>query len=189
MPQLVLKMIFYLTTGVILASISWSTISHSRVTGDYVLAIILLGAMFFIVGMFIVDRCRPELSHRDLHPSKLWKMPYVTTSRGIWVRVSFITLMSLALYSILGSVLVWTTTARPPFLIMLGALFLLRVPYLYWSMRGRYALASGASGANRPIESLVYRGEASVNRLVKVLGPTVMAVFGAVLAGFGFLIS
>ena len=96
----------------------------------------------------------------------------------IWVRVSFITLMSLALYSILGSVLVWTTTARPPFLIMLGALFLLRVPYLYWSMRGRYALASGASGANRPIESLVYRGEASVNRLVKVLGPTVMAVFG-----------
>ena len=83
MPQLVLKMIFYLTTGVILASISWSTISHSRVTGDYVLAIILLGAMFFIVGMFIVDRCRPELSHRDLHPSKLWKMPYVTTSRAL----------------------------------------------------------------------------------------------------------
>ena len=95
--------------------------------------------------------------------------------------------------------LVWTTTARPPFLDsmlddygrppFLIMLFLLRVPYLYWSMRGRYALASGASGANRPIESLVYRGEASVNRLVKVLGPTVMAVFGAVLAGFGFLIS
>ena len=53
--QLLLKMIFYLTTGVILASISWSTISHSRVTGDYVLGIILLGAMFFMVAMYAVS--------------------------------------------------------------------------------------------------------------------------------------
>ena len=55
MSQLLLKMIFYLTTGVILASISWSTISHSKVTGDYVLEIILLGAMFFIVAMYAVS--------------------------------------------------------------------------------------------------------------------------------------
>ena len=48
-------MIFYLTTGVILASISWSTISHSKVTGDYALTIILLGAMFFIVAMYAVS--------------------------------------------------------------------------------------------------------------------------------------
>ena len=70
MSQLLLKMIFYMTTGVIMASISWSTISHASVTGDYILAIILLGAMFFIVGMFIVDRCQPELSERDFHPTK-----------------------------------------------------------------------------------------------------------------------
>ena len=56
--QLLLKMIFYLTAGVILASISWSTISHSRVTRDYALTIILLGAMFFIVGMFAVSSRR-----------------------------------------------------------------------------------------------------------------------------------
>ena len=92
MSQLLLKMIFYMTTGVIMANISWSTISHASVTGDYVLAIILLGAMFFIVGMFIVDRCQPELSERDFHPTKPWKTPYVTTRRGLWKRVAFITL-------------------------------------------------------------------------------------------------
>ena len=189
MSQLLLKTIFYMVTGVIMASISWSTISHSRVTGDYVLAVILLGAMFFIVGMFIVDRCRPELSERDFHPRKLWKMPHITTNRGLWARVAFITLVSIGLYGILASMLVWTTTARPPFLIMLGALFLLRVPYLYWSMRGRYEQVAQEASSDHPLGSLVYRGEASVNRLVKVLGPSVMAVFGAVLAGFGFLLS
>ena len=179
-----------MTIGVILASISWSTISHSRVTGDYALAVILLGAMFFIVGMFVVDRCRPELSERDFHPSKLWKMPHATTNRGLWARVAFITLVGIGIYGILASVLVWTTTARPPFLIMLGALLLLRVSYLYWSMRGRYEqVAQDVNGDRPPLGSLVYRKEASVNRLVKVIGPSAMAVFGAVLAGFGFLLS
>ena len=75
MPQLLLKMILF-DNSVIVASISWSTISHASVTGDNVLAIILPGAMFFIVGMFIVDRCQPELSECDFHPSKPWKTPY-----------------------------------------------------------------------------------------------------------------
>ena len=77
MSQLSLKMIFYMTTGVIMASVSWSMISHASVTGDYVLAIILLGAMFFVIWMFIVDRCQPELSERDSHPIKPWKTLYV----------------------------------------------------------------------------------------------------------------
>lgn len=154
-----------------MAGISWSTISHSNVTGDYVLAIILLGAMFFIVGMFIVDRCQPELSERDFHPTKLWKTPYVTTRRGLWKRVAFITLFSLALYGILGFALVLTTTARPPFLMMLGTLFLLRVPHLYWSMRGRYAMVGEESGSDYTPGSLVYLGQSNVGRLVKLVGP------------------
>ena len=189
MSQLLLKMIFYMTTGVIMASISWSTISHASVTGDYILAIILLGAMFFIVGMFIVDRCQPELSERDFHPTKPWKTPYVTTRRGLWTRVAFITLLSIALYGILGFALVWTTTARPPFLIMLGTLFLLRVPHLYWSMRGRYEMVSEESVHSYARGSLVYLGQSNVGRLVKLVGPSAMAVFGAVLAGFGFILT
>jgi hypothetical protein len=43
------RIFFYLIAGIILASISWSTIEHSAVTGDYVLSVILLGMMFFIV--------------------------------------------------------------------------------------------------------------------------------------------
>ena len=172
-----------------MASISWSTISHASVTGDYILAIILLGAMFFIVGMFIVDRCQPELSERDFHPTKPWKTPYVTTRRGLWKRVAFITLLSIAFYGILGFALVWTTTARPPFLIMLGTLFLLRVPHLYWSMRGRYEIVDEASGHSYAPGSLVYLGQSNVARLVKLVGPSAMAVFGAGLAGFGFILT
>ena len=189
MSQLLLKMIFYMTTGAIMASISWSTISHARITGDYVLAVILLGAMFFIVGMFIVDRCRPELSERDFHPNKLWKIPYVTTTKGLWTRVAFITFLSMALYGILGSVLVWTTTARPPFLIMLGTLFLLRVPHLYWSMRGRYEMMDEESDPSYAPGSLVYLGQSNVSRLVKMIGPSALAAFGAILAGFGFILT
>jgi hypothetical protein len=180
-------MMFYMTTGVIMASISWSTISHARVTGDYVLAIILLSAMFFIVGMFIVDRCQPELSERDFHPTKPWKTPYVTSRLGLWRRVSFITLLSIVLYGILALVLVWTTTARSPFLIMLGTLFLLRVPHLYWSMRGRYERMNEESGHNYVPGSLVYMEQSNVGRFVKVIGPVAMAVFGAALAGFGII--
>lgn len=189
MSHLLLKMIFYMTTGVIMASISWSTISHSRVTGDYVLAIILLGAMFFIVGMFIVDRCQPKLSERDFHPTKPWKTPYVTTRRGLWKRVAFITLSSMALYGILGLALLWTTTAQLPFLIMLGTLFLLRVPHLYWSMRGRYEMLGEESDYSYTPGSLVYLEQSNVGRFVKLVGPSAMAVFGAGLAGFGFILN
>lgn len=187
MSQLLLKVIFYMTTGVIMASISWSTISHARVTGDYVLAIILLGAMFFIVGMFIVDRCQPKLSERDFHPVKPWKTPYVTTRGGLWKRVAFITLLSMALYSVLSFALVWMTTARPPFLIMLGTLFLLRVPHLYWSMRGRYEMVGEESCHSYAPGSLVYLGQSNVGRFVKLIGHVAMAIFGAVLAGFGII--
>ena len=51
-----LRMGFYVIAGTILASITWSTIGHWAVTGDYILSAILLGMMFFIIGQFFVDR-------------------------------------------------------------------------------------------------------------------------------------
>ena len=70
MGPLFLRLIFYLVTGVLLASISWSTIFHSAVTGDYLLSFILLGMMFYVLGQFFVDRLRPEVAPHDFHSSR-----------------------------------------------------------------------------------------------------------------------
>ena len=45
MGQQFLRTLFYLVSGSVLASITWSTIEHSAVTGDYILSVILLGMM------------------------------------------------------------------------------------------------------------------------------------------------
>ena len=72
---------------------------------------------------------------------------------------------------------------------MLETLFLLRVPHLYWSMRGRYEMVGEESGGDYAPGSLVYLGQSNVGRLVKLVGPSAMAVFGAGLAGFGFILT
>ena len=56
----------------------------------------------------------------------------------MWFRVGFNTLLNIAIYIALASALILLTTARPAFMVLLGALFLVRVPHLYWSIRGRY---------------------------------------------------
>ncbi len=83
MGPLFLRLIFYMVTGVLLASISWSTISHSAVTGDYLLSFILLGMMFYVVGQFFVDRLRPEVAPHDFHDTRLWKTPHKDNDGGI----------------------------------------------------------------------------------------------------------
>ena len=130
MIQALLKLSFYLVTGVILSAITWGTLSHSAVTGDYALSVILLVMMFFIVGKFFVDRWQPEHGPKDFHSSKLWKMPRATTSAGLWLRVGFSTAAHVTAYAVLASILVLTTTARFPFMILLGSLFILRIPHL-----------------------------------------------------------
>ena len=42
---------------------------------------------------------------------------------------------------------------------------------------------------NYVLGSLVYLEQSNVSRFVKLIGPTAMAVFGAVLAGFGFILT
>ena len=76
MGPLFLRLIFYMITGALLALISWSTISHSAVTGDYALSLLLMVMMFCIVGQFFVDRLRPEVAPKDFHSTRLWKMPH-----------------------------------------------------------------------------------------------------------------
>ena len=88
MSQLLLKMIFYLTTGVILASISWSTISHSKVTGDYVLEIILLGAMFFIVAMYAVSGT-PTIRRDSVRAPHTPRMPRRPDARKYTKSIAF----------------------------------------------------------------------------------------------------
>ena len=178
------RMGFYLIAGTILASITWSTIEHSAVTGDYILSVILLGMMFFIVGQFFVDRWRPEYVPGDFHPTKLWKMPRETTRSGLWLRVGFRTLAGVTIFSALAALLVLLTTARPAFMVLLGALFLLRIPHLYWSMRSRYEEKRDAEGAD-----LRYRGGSELSRRTIWLTPTLMAGAGAVLATLGALFS
>ncbi len=184
MGQQLFRTLFYLIAGTILASITWSTIEHSAVTGDYILSVILLGMMFFIVGQFFVDRWRPECGPGDFHPTRLWKTPRETSRSGLWLRVGFRTLMGIAIFSGLAVLLVLTTTARPAFMVLLGALFALRVPHLYWSMRSRYEEARDGESAE-----LRYRGGSALNRRTIWLTPTLMAGTGAVLATLGALLS
>ena len=181
---MLVRTLFYLAAGSILASITWSTIEHSAVTGDYLLSVILLGMMFFIIGQFFVDRWRPEYGPGDFHPTKLWKMPRETSRSGLWLRVGFRTLTGVAIFSGLATLLVLLTTARPAFMVLLGALFLLRIPHLYWSMRSRYEEARDAEGAE-----LRYRGGSALSRSTIWLTPTLMAGAGAVLATLGALLS
>ena len=149
-----------LVTGVILSAITWGTLSHSAVTGDYALSVILLAMMFFIVGKFFVDRWQPEHGQQDFHDTKLWKIPYSTTRGGLWLRVGFSTAAHIAVYALLASALVLATTARFPFMILLGGLFVLRISHLYWTMRGYYEAAS-RDGDDRQLR---YKGGPAVHR-------------------------
>ena len=177
-------MIFYAITGVLLSAISWSTISHSAVTGDYVLSFILLSMMFYVLGQFCVDRWCPEAGPQDFHATRLWKLPQTTTLRGLWLRVGFNTLLSIGVYSAIASLLVLTTTAQPAFMVLLGTLFLLRIPHLYWSMRGRYEQVSVNSR-----NVLAYGGGSQMGRRARWVIPIGMAFVGAVLAGAGMFVS
>ena len=181
MGQLLLKMTFYLAAGVMLSAITWSTLSHSAVTGDYILSVILLGMMFFIVGQFFVDRLRPEYGAKDFHPRKLWKMPRSTTHGGLWLRVAFNTAVGMIVYAALAAALVIATTAQPAFMALLGALFLLRIPHLYWTMRGYYE-QTGSQTALR------YAGGSQMNRNARWLIPMSMGGAGAGIAAVVILL-
>ena len=183
-----LRLIFYVIVGVLLSSISWSTVSHSAVTGDYLLSLILLGMMFYVFGQFCVDQWRPEYGPQDFHADKLWKMPQTTTAGGLWLRVGFSTLFSLGVYSGLACLLVLATTAEPAFMVLLGTLFLLRMPHMYWSLRGRYERVSVTNSTNAARNVLTYSGGSRMNRKARWLIPTGMAIVGATLAGAGMLL-
>ena len=172
-----------------MSSISWSTISHSQLTGDYVLSFILLGMMFYVFGQFFVDRWRPEDGPRDIHATKLWKVPQTTTPGGLWLRVGFNTLVSIGVYSALAFLLVLATSAQPAFMVLLGTLFLLRMPHLYWSMRGRYERVLVPNSMNASRNVLTYRGGSQMDRRARWLVPMGMAVLGALFAGAGMFLT
>ena len=146
-------MFFYAIAGALLSLITWSTFSHSEVTGDYLLSFILLGMMFYVIGQFYVDWWRPEDGPQDFHPSKLLKTPKRTSCGSLWLRVGFRILMSIGAYTIFASLLVVSTTARPVFMILLGMLFLLRMPHLYWSMRSRFRQVATRQSAEKGLLS------------------------------------
>lgn len=191
MSPLSLKILFYSVTGVLLSSVTWGTISHSAVTGEYILSFILLGMMFYVVGQFCVDRWRPENSSQDFHATRLWKIPQTTTHGGLWLRVTFHTIFGIGIYSALAFLLILTTTARPVFMILLGTLFVLRIPHLYWSMRGRYEQkAVTETDSEKPSRHvLVYRDGSLVDRKIRWLIPIGMGGLGAALAAAGMLLS
>ena len=188
MTQTFLKMGFYVMVGTILAAISWSSIKHSIVTRDYILGIIVMGMMFFIIGKFFVDRWRPVLGSKDFHPSRPWKIPYMTTPGGIWLRVGFITVVSICVFAVLASILVLGTTAQTPFMALLGSLLVLRIPHLYWSMRGRYEVMQTENAVGTIQSVLRYRGGSELHGRAFWLIPTLMAVLGALVATVGVLL-
>ena len=188
MTQTLLKASFYVIAGTILAAISWSSVEHSVVTGDYVLAVIVMGMMFFIVGKFFVDRWRPAHGPKDFHPSRLWKIPYTTTRAGLWIRVGFSTVVSASIFAAVASALVLSTTAQSPFMVLMGLLLVLRIPHLYWSMRGRYEVipAEVPDGTVQP--ALRYKGRSELHGIAFWLIPALMASAGALLAIVGLLL-
>ena len=186
--QEILRIPFYLATGVILATVGWSAINHSSVTNDPLLALAVMGFVFFIGGNFFVDRWRPELGERHFHPSKLWKMPYLTTINGLWLRVGFKTVSGLFLHAILATLLLLTTTAEPEFLVLLGSLFIVRIPHLYWSMRGRYESVENVDHTGVVHHELQYRGGSGMDSRTFWLFPTLMSFMGVLLAFVGVIL-
>ena len=188
MGPALLRMVYYAATGVILSSISWGTISYSAITGDYLLSLILVGMMFYVVGNFFVDRWGLAGGPHDLHSTRLWKLPQTATPGDLWLRVVFNTLVGIVGYSALATIVVLVTTAHPAFMALLGALFLLRMPHLYWSMHGRYdrVPATHTVGDSRSV--LEYRGGFRVDPRVRWIIPMGMAIVGAILAGAGMLL-
>ena len=182
------RVLFYLLAGFVLASISWSAINHSSVTNDPILAIALMGLLFFIVGSFFVDRWRPEFGDKQFHPNKLWKMPYLTTCSDLWLRVGFKTIAGLIVHAILSTLLLMTTTAEPEFMVLLGSFFIVRIPHLYWSMRGRYERIENIDDAGATRHELQYRGGSGMDRRTFWLFPTLMSFVGVVLAFVGVLL-
>ena len=71
---------------------------------------------------------------------------------------------NMATHTLLASLLVLTTTARPAFLVLLGSLFLLRIPHLYWSMRGRYERVNSVDGVGASQTILRYAGGSQMGR-------------------------
>ena len=185
MTQTFLKTGFYMIAGTLLASISWGSIEHSVVTGDHALAVFVMGMMFFIVGKFFVDRWRPVYEADAFHPDRLWKIPQTATRRELWYRVGFSTFVGTTAFTAIASVLVLTTTAEPPFMILLGALLGLRIPYLYWSMRSRYEpiTIDCQDGIGRP--ELRYKGGSGLHGVAFWLIPALMASLGALIAVIG----
>lgn len=181
--------LFYPLAGFILASITWSAIKHSAVTGDYILSVILMGMMFFIVGQFFVDRWRPEYGDKDFHPRKLWKMPLATTCGGLWLRVAFNTALGMVVYTALAAALVLATTAQPEFMALLGTLLVLRIPHLYWSMRGRYEWTQITDASDTTSAVLHYIGGSSMRSRAFWLTPTLMSAAGGALAAAGTLLN
>lgn len=188
MTQASLKMTFYVIAGTILASISWGAINHSVVTGDYVLAVIVMGMMFFIVGKFFVDRWRPAHGPEAFHPNRPWKLPYLTTRRGLWLRVGFSTSLGVCVFAVIASVLVLGTTAQYPFMVLLGLLLVLRIPHLYWSLRSRYEVIPPDVSATGVAPALRYRGGSELNGVAFWLVPVLLSSVGALLAILGVLI-
>lgn len=157
-------------------------------TNDPILAIALMAMLFFIVGSFFVDRWRPELDDKHFHPSKLWKIPNLTTSNGLWLKVGFKTIAGLIVHVILATLLLLTTTAEPEFMVLLGSFFIVRIPYLYWSMRGRYERIENTDDAGATRHELRYRGGSGMGRRTFWLFPTLMSFAGVVLAFVGVLL-
>ena len=185
MSQPVLRMFFYLIAGSILAFITWGSVEHSVVTGDHILAIIVMGMMFFIVGKFFVDRWRPVYGPDAFHPDRLWKMPQTATRRELWYRVGFSTFVGATTFTVIASGLVLTTTAEPPFMILLGSLLALRIPYLYWSMRSRYEPITNERGNGIDQPELRYKGGSGLHGATFWLIPALMASLGTLIAVIG----
>ena len=185
MTQTFLKTGFYMIAGTLLASISWGSIEHSVVTSDHALAVFVMGMMFFIIGKFFVDRWRPVYGLDAFHPDRLWKIPQTATRRELWYRVGFSTFVGTITFTVIAAVLVLSTTAEPPFMILLGSLLVLRIPYLYWSMRNRYEIITFEcqNGLDQP--ALRYKGGSGLHGMAFWLVPAIMSLAGALIALVG----
>lgn len=126
---------------------------------------------------------------KDFHPSKLWKMPRATANGGLWLRVGFSTMPGLFVYAALAAALVLATTVQPMFMVLLGMLLVLRIPHLYWSMRGRYELTqiTDKSGITRSV--LHYTSGSSMRSHAFWLTPTLVSAAGGALPAAGVLLN
>ena len=103
----------------------------------FLLVMSLSAAILAVIFISAYRDSNKPLAER-LHPAKFWKMPYETTSAGLWSRAAFSAVAAFLMYAGMMSLLWIMGGLDVAFASVMGIQFPFWIPYFYWDARRRY---------------------------------------------------